>query len=69
VDNQPVENTTNWHAYDVASPTKNPIMKVTADVRNAQATEETCGSDMAAEGVTEVYTAHATSTTVAETSL
>jgi len=44
-------------------------MKVTADVRNAQATEETCGSDMAAEGVTEVYTAHATSTTVAETSL
>jgi hypothetical protein len=36
------------HACDVASPTKNPIMKVIADVKNAQTTEETRGSDMVA---------------------
>ena len=35
-------------------------MKVTADVKNAQATEETRGSDMVAEGMMEVHTAHAT---------
>jgi len=56
------------HTCDVASPTKNPIMKATADVKNAQATEETRGSDMVAEGMMEVHTAHATSTPVMETS-
>ena len=56
------------HTCDVASPTKNPIMKVTADSKNAQATEETRGSDMVAEGMMEVYTAHATSTPVMESS-
>jgi hypothetical protein len=35
----------------VASPTKNPIMKVTVDVKNAQATEKTRGSGMVAEGM------------------
>jgi hypothetical protein len=35
----------------VASPTKNPIMKVIVDVKNAQATEKTRGSDMVAEGM------------------
>ena len=29
------------HTCDVASPTKNPIMKVTVDVKNAQTTEDT----------------------------
>jgi len=43
-------------------------MKVTVDVKNAQATEGTCGSDMVAEGMNEVHTAHATSTPVMETS-
>jgi hypothetical protein len=43
-------------------------MKVTVDVKNAQATEETRGSDMVAEGMMEVHTAHATSTPVMETS-
>jgi len=38
------------------------------DVKNAQATEETRGSDMVAEGMMEVHTAHATSTPVKETS-
>jgi len=33
-------------------------MKVTADVKNAQATEETRRSDMVAEGMMEVHTAH-----------
>ena len=47
----------------MASPTKNPIMKVTDDVKNAQATEGTRGSDMVAEDMIEVHTAHATSTT------
>ena len=47
---------------------KNPIMKVTVDVKNAQATEKTRGSDMVAEGMMEVHTAHATSTPVVETS-
>jgi hypothetical protein len=43
-------------------------MKVTADIKNAQATEKTRGSDMVAEGMMEVHTAHATSTPVMETS-
>jgi hypothetical protein len=43
-------------------------MKVTVDVKNAQATEETRGSDMVAEGTMEVHTANATSTPVMETS-
>jgi hypothetical protein len=43
-------------------------MKVTADVKNAQATEGTRGSDMVAEDMIEVHTAHATSTPVMETS-
>jgi hypothetical protein len=46
-------------------------MKVTVDVKNAQATKETRGSDMVAEGMMEVHTAHtahATSTPVMETS-
>ena len=34
------------HTCNVVSPTKNPIMKVTADVKNAQATEKTRGSDI-----------------------
>ena len=50
------------HTCDVASPTKNPIMKVTADVMNAQTTEETCRSDMVAGDTVEVHAAHATST-------
>jgi len=33
------------HACDVASPTKDTIMKVTVDVKNAQATEGTRRSD------------------------
>ena len=37
-------------------------MKVTVDVKNAQATEETRGSDLVAEGMIEVHTAHATTT-------
>jgi hypothetical protein len=41
-------------------------MKVNADVKNAQATEGTRGSDMVAEGMMEVHTAHATSTPVAD---
>ena len=52
----------------MASPTKDTIMKVIADVKNAQATEETPRSDMVAEGMMEVHTAHATSTPVMETS-
>ena len=39
-------------------------MEVTVDVKNAQATEKTRGSDMVAEGMMEVHTAHATSTPV-----
>jgi len=39
------------HTCNVVSPTKNLIMKVTADVKNAQTTEETRGSDMVAEGM------------------
>jgi len=56
------------HACDVASPTKDTIMKVTVDVKNAQATEETRRSDTVAEGMMEVHTAHATSTPVMGTS-
>jgi len=44
------------------------IMKVTADVKNAQTTEGTRGSDMVAEGMMEVHTARFTSTPVMETS-
>ena len=43
-------------------------MKVTVDVKNAQATEETRGSDMVTECMMEVHTAHATSTPVMENS-
>jgi hypothetical protein len=43
-------------------------MKVNADVKNAQATEGTRGSDVVAEGMMEVHTTHATSTPVMETS-
>jgi len=43
-------------------------MKVTVDVKTAQATEETRRSDMVAVGMMEVHTAHATSTPVMETS-
>jgi hypothetical protein len=43
-------------------------MKVTADVKNAQVTEETRGSDMVAKDMVEAHTAHATSTPVMETS-
>jgi len=59
-DTQPVSNCrgarlpAHGHTCDVASPTKNPIMKVTADVKNAQATEKTRGSDVVAEGMMEV---------------
>ena len=52
----------------MASPTKDTIMKVTVDVKNVQATEETRRRDMVAEGMMEVHTAHATSTPVMETS-
>ena len=57
--------------HNGCTPTKNPITVftvVTVDVKNAQTTEETRGSDMVAEGMTKVYTAHATSTPVMETS-
>jgi hypothetical protein len=43
-------------------------MKVTGNVKNAQATEETRGSDMVAKGIMEVHTAHAMRTPVMETS-
>jgi hypothetical protein len=43
-------------------------MKVTVGVKNAEATEMTRGSDMVAEVMMEVHTAHATSTPVMETS-
>jgi hypothetical protein len=43
-------------------------MKVTVDVKNAQATEKTRGSDMVAEDTMEVHTAHVTSTPVMENS-
>jgi hypothetical protein len=43
-------------------------MKVTVDVKNAQATEKTRGSDMVAEGMMDVRTEHATSAPVMETS-
>jgi len=47
---------------DVASPTKKPIVKVAADVKEAQATEKTTGSDMVAEGMMQIHAAHAAST-------
>ena len=43
-------------------------MKVTVDVKDAQATEKTRGSDVVAEGMKEVHAAHATNTPVMETS-
>ena len=43
-------------------------MKVTVNVKNAQATEETRGSGMVAEGMMEVHTAHVTSTPVMDSS-
>ena len=43
-------------------------MKATVDVKNVQAAEETRRSDMVAEGMMEVRTAHATSTPVMEAS-
>jgi hypothetical protein len=43
-------------------------MKVTVDVKNAQATEETRRGDMVAKGIMEVHTAHAASIPVMETS-
>jgi len=43
-------------------------MKVTVDVMNAQATDGTRGSNIVAEGMKEVHTAHGTSTFVMETS-
>jgi len=39
------------HTCDVASPTKKPIVKVAVDVKEAQATKKTRGSDMVAEGM------------------
>jgi len=52
----------------MASPTKNPVMKVTVDVMNAQTTDETRASDMMGRGMVQVHTAHATSTPVMESS-
>jgi hypothetical protein len=43
-------------------------MKVTVDVKDAQATEETRRRDLVVEYMMEVHTAHATSTPVMETS-
>jgi hypothetical protein len=43
-------------------------MKAAVDVKNSQATEKTRGSDMVAESMMEVHTAHATRTPVMETS-
>jgi len=37
------------HTCDVASPTKKPIARVAIDVKEAQATEKTIGSDMVVE--------------------
>jgi len=39
------------HTCDVASPTKKPIVKLAVDVKEAQATKKTRGSDMVAEGM------------------
>ena len=38
------------HTCDVASPTKNPIVKVAVDVKETQATEKTIEGDMVVEG-------------------
>jgi len=43
----------------VASPISDPIMKVTVDVKNVQATEDARGSDLVVEGMMNAYTAHA----------
>ena len=52
----------------MASPTKKPIVNVAVDVKEAEATEETRGSDMVAEGMMEIHTALGWSTLVMETS-
>jgi len=66
VDNQSVENAIPNQSVLAVAP--GSILKVTVDVKNAQATEKTRGSGMVAEGLMEVHTAHATSTPVMETS-
>jgi len=42
---------THGHTCDVASPMKKSIVKVAVDVKEAQATEKTIGSDMVAKGM------------------
>jgi hypothetical protein len=75
VDNQSVESAIPNQSITAVAPGSwayvrrgQPNEEVTVDVKNAQATEETRGSDMVAEGMLEVHTAHATSTPVMETS-
>ena len=62
MDNRPVENALpnlsaiaeapgSWAYVHVASPTKKPIVKEAVDVKEAQATKKTRGSDMMAEGM------------------
>jgi hypothetical protein len=41
----------NGHTCDVASPTKKAIVEVAVDVKKAQATKRTIGSDMVVEGM------------------
>jgi len=75
VDNQSVESAIPNQSITAVAPGSwayvrrgQPNEEVTVDVKNAQATEKTRGSDMVAEGMLEVHTAHATSTPVMETS-
>ena len=75
MDNQSVENAVPGQSVSAVAPGSwayvrrgQPNEEVTVDVKNAQATEKTRGSDMVAEGMMEVHTAHATSTPVMETS-
>ena len=75
MDNQSVENAIPNQSVTAAAPGSwaylrrdQPNEESDYDVKNAQATEETRGSDMVAEGMMEVHTAHATSTPVKETS-
>ena len=79
MDNQSVENAVpnqsviavapgSWACVRRGQPNEESDYESTADVKNAQTTEETRGSDMVAEGMMEVHTAHATSTPVMETS-
>ena len=51
----------------MASPTKKPIVKVTVDVKEAQATEMAIGSDMVTRGMMQINTAHLASALVMET--